>query len=255
MAAAKIETETNELERARVLLTRAVNRVGTERVWLKSAILARDMNNMKEEKRILDEALNKFPQVFSEFQILYEFEFSSFPDFIQYPKFWMMRGQMEKDPIPFYQKGLQNTPHSIPLWLCLSNSQENPSKSRSILEKARIMNPKNDQLWLAAVRNELGSGNHIMANSLLAKALQECQNSGILWAEAIEMEKPQFRKTKSIEALKRCEQDPVVMVQVAKLFWSERKLEKARTWFNRAGRIFRRIVRFLTNRKTYCKLI
>lgn len=42
-----------------------------------------------------------------------------------------------------------------------------------------------------------GKQNEI-ANSLMARALQDCPNSGILWAEAIFLESRPQRKTKSV---------------------------------------------------------
>ena len=91
------------------------------------------------------------------------------------------------------------------------------TKARSVLEKARLRNPKNPELWLEAVRNEMKSGgNREMANTLLAKALQECPNSGLLWAEAIFMESRPQRRTKSIDALKKCEHDPHVLLAISK---------------------------------------
>jgi pre-mRNA-processing factor 6 len=36
-----------------------------------------------------------------------------------------------------------------------------------------------------------------------------------------------------VDALKNCDNDPYVILAVAKLFWEDRKIEKARTWFNR----------------------
>ncbi|XP_055508579.1 pre-mRNA-processing factor 6-like [Leucoraja erinacea] len=71
----------------------------------------------------------------------------------------------------------------------------------------------------------------------MAKALQECSNSGILWAEAVFLEARPQRKTKSVDALKKCEHDPHVLLAVAKLFWSERKITKAREWFHRTVKI------------------
>jgi pre-mRNA-processing factor 6 len=42
------------------------------------------------------------------------------------------------------------------------------------------------------------------------------------------------RRSKSVDALKRCNDDPHVIAAVAMLFQNDRKVEKARTWFNRA---------------------
>lgn len=74
-------------------------------------------------------------------------------------------------------------------------------KARSVLERARLKNPKNDQLWLEAIRVELRAGMKDIANAMIAKALQECPNSGILWAESIFLEPRPQRKTKSVRFL------------------------------------------------------
>ena len=50
----------------------------------------------------------------------------------------------------------------------------------------------------------------------MAKALQECPSSGILWAESIFMESRPQRKTKSVDALKKCEHDAHVLLAVAR---------------------------------------
>merc|ERR1712241_1294658 len=97
---------------------------------------------------------------------------------------------------------------------------------------ARLRNPQNPDLWLKAVRIELAAvginGNKDQARALMSRALQECPNSGKLWAEAIFMENRPQRKTKSVDALKKCEHDPQVLLAVAKLFWAERKIQKCR---------------------------
>lgn len=37
--------------------------------------------------------------------------------------------------------------------------------------------------------------------------------------------------------MKKCEHDPQVLLAVSKLFWSERKVQKCRDWFNRTVKI------------------
>ncbi len=54
--------------------------------------------------------------------------------------------------------------------------------------------------------------------------LQECPASGILWAEAISMAPRPARKSRSVDALKRCNDDPAVVAAVARLFWADRKV-------------------------------
>jgi len=68
----------------------------------------------------------------------------------------------------------------------------------------------------------------------MAKALQQCRTAGVLWAEAIAMEPRAQQKTKSSDALKACDNDAHVILAVSRLFWRDRKEEKARSWCNRA---------------------
>jgi pre-mRNA-processing factor 6 len=106
-------------------------------------------------------------------------------------------------------------------------------QSLSIFEKARTRYRQNALLWLHSIRLELKADNKQIAMNLMSRAMQECPNSGILWAEAIFLESKPQRKTKSLDALKCCEHDANVLLAVSRLFWSERKTQKSREWFNR----------------------
>jgi pre-mRNA-processing factor 6 len=236
LAAFKLEFENHEPERARMLLAKARERGGTERVWMKSAIVERELGNIEEERKLLNEGLKQFPSFY---------------------KLWLMLGQLEErlaeaakqqgqpekkhahnmEAKKVYDSGLKACPNSVPLWLSLANLEEEMSglsKVRAILIMARKRNPQNPELWLAAVRAELKHGHKKEADNLMAKALQECPNSGILWAASIEMVPRPQRRSKSMDALKKCDHDPHVIAAVAKLFWIDRKVDKARSWLNRA---------------------
>merc|ERR1719378_175084 len=67
--------------------------------------------------------------------------------------------------------------------------------------------------------------------------MQDCPSSGQLWSQAIFLESRPQRKTKSVDALKKCEHDSHVLLAVSKLFWTERKINKAREWFHRTVKI------------------
>ena len=82
-------------------------------------------------------------------------------------------------------------------------------------------------------RIEMKAGMNDIAKAVLSRSLQECPTAGIIWAEAIFLENKPQRKTKSVDALKKCEHDPHVLLAVSKLFWSERKLQKCREWLTR----------------------
>jgi pre-mRNA-processing factor 6 len=51
---------------------------------------------------------------------------------------------------------------------------------------------------------------------------------------AIWLEPRATRKARSVDALKKSSDDPVIICTVARLFWAEGKIEKARQWFQRA---------------------
>jgi len=112
--------------------------------------------------------------------------------------------------------------------------QQGVTKARSLLELARLQHPKNDELWLEATRLERRSGNPGMADSLMARALQERPKSGLLLAEHISTAPRAVRKSRSAAAIKRNPESPLVIAAVAELFAADRKEAKARKWFERA---------------------
>jgi len=222
LAAVKLEKENDGYDLARQVLERARQSAATERIWMKSALLERELGNIDAEKKLIVSGIEKFPK---------------------YWKFYCMLAQLyerlknDNEAREIYLNGLKECVDCIPLWIGLAKLEERTngmSRARAILEKARLKNPQSADLWLEATRVEARGGEQRIAFNMLAKALQDCPKSGVLWAEAIEMESRAAKKARSVDALKRCDQDPHVILAVAKLFWSNRQLDKARTWFNRA---------------------
>lgn len=229
LAAFKLEFENQEPERARIILSKArgegearIPASSTQRVWMKSAMVERELGNLKEERRLLMEGINRFPS---------------------FHKLYLMLGQLEERQgnVPgaqaAYNAGLGRCPTSVPLCKSIALTYEKAgaiAKARSKLEQGRQKNPRSEQLWLEAIRMELRASRPKFANELLAKALQACPSSGILNAEAIAMAPRPQRKSKSAEALTRCNDDPHIIAAVAQLFWNDRKVDKARSWFSRA---------------------
>ena len=104
------------------------------------------------------------------------------------------------------------------------------TRARSVLERARHANDANPLLWLETIRNEANAGEERLALTRMSQvsfflifkdhvyesrfhfsqALQECPHSGLLWAEAIFLEQRNKRKARSIDAIKACENDPMV---------------------------------------------
>lgn len=238
LAAAKLERENGEIDRARFFFQKARERAPTARVYMKAAHLEREEGEHEKALALIEEGIDKFPT---------------------FEKLYMMGGQICSDDLPkqkanlsrarkFYERGLQNCPNNKTLWILASRLEESvahfmengkqgigATKARGLLELARLKNPKCPELWLEAIRLERRSGSAKLAETLMSKALQECPTSGVLLAENIRTSSRVEQKSKSADAIKRCPDDPLVIAEVASLFASERKHEKARKWFDRAA--------------------
>lgn len=223
LAAVKLEADNGEIDRARMLLAQARQEARTDRVFIRSVAFERQAGDKERALELVNEGLEIFPKA---------------------DKLWMMKGQVYQDMnmLPqarvAYNNGIRNCPKSVPLYLLASRLEETMGvlvKARSTLDKARLAVVKNPELWTESIRLEIRAKNISAANQKLAQALQECPNSGLIWTERIwNLEARTQRKPRILEALQKCENDPLLLVTAARIFWQERKLEKADTWFSKA---------------------
>ncbi|KAG8131585.1 putative Pre-mRNA-processing factor 6-like protein [Naja naja] len=142
-------------------------------------------------------------------------------------------------------------PNSEEIWLAavkLESENNEYERARRLLAKARSSAPT-ARVFMKSVKLEWVLGNIAAAQELCEEALKHYEDFPKLWMmkgqieeqeELIEKARDAYnqgarpqRKTKSVDALKKCEHDPHVLLAVAKLFWSERKITKAREWFHR----------------------
>ncbi|KAJ2808992.1 U4/U6 x U5 tri-snRNP complex subunit Prp1 [Coemansia guatemalensis] len=258
LAAVKLESESGQYARALMLLERARETdfsatatdegngatnggskkpLGTGRVWMKSAVLLRQVNKLQDALQVARQGVELFPKFY---------------------KLWLVQAQLEQQPggeqaistaRQTLSRALKQCPREPVLWISAARLEyrgtitaidttgytvKNLSRARAILERARVYIPREPALWLESVELEAEQSTEV-ARALLARALQDCPKSGMLWAQAILLEPRPLRKAKSVDALKNADgQDPAVIVAVARLFWSERRVDKARTWFERA---------------------
>ncbi|KAK7690203.1 hypothetical protein QCA50_006854 [Cerrena zonata] len=225
LAAVKLEAENGELDVAKALLVRARTVADTQRIWMKSAVFERQQGQIQAALETLETALKKYPK---------------------FPKLYMIQGQIYQSQKKFpnarasYSAGIKQCPKEVTLWILASRLEEADNKSiraRALLDKARLANPGVDLLWAEAVGVEERSGGTAQAKTVLARGLQECPKSGLLWSMAIWSEPRPTRKSRSADALKKSADDPLIICTVARIFWAERKIEKARQWFERAVKI------------------
>ena len=189
---------------------------------MKSAVFERQQGQYAAALETVSTALAKFPK---------------------FAKLYMIQGQIHQvqKNLPAarasYAAGLKACPKEITLWVLASKLEEYDGKSikaRALLEKGRLVNPANEVLWAESVGVEERSGGAAQAKAMLSRGLQECPSSGLLWSMSIWAEPRPTRKSRSVDALKKSKDNPLITCTVARLFWAERKIEKARQWFSRS---------------------
>lgn len=224
LAAVKLEADNGKTDKARDLLVEARSEAGTDRVWIKSVAFERQIDKASDKAlELVNEGLQIYPKA---------------------SKLWMMRGQIyeARNQLPqareAFSAGTRACPQSVPLWLLASRLEEKMGvlvKARSILDRARLAIKHNPELWTESVRLEYRAKNMPAANQRMAQALQECPTSGLVWAERIwHLESRTQRKPRILEAIQKADDDPTLFVTAARIFWAERKLEKADNWFQKA---------------------
>jgi pre-mRNA-processing factor 6 len=223
LAAVKLEADNQQIDQARELLKTARQEAPTDRVWTKSVAFERQLGDVDAALDLVTQALQLFPGT---------------------AKLWMMKGQIYEGEgkLPLareaYSTGTKACPKSVPLWLLFSRLEEKAGmivKARSVLDRARLAVPKSAELWTESVRVERRANNISQAKVLMAKALQEVPTSGLLYSESIwHLEPRTQRKPRALEAIKKVDNDPILFVTIARIFWGERRLEKAQNWFEKA---------------------
>lgn len=207
---------------------------------MKSAVFERQQGNIDIALNLLEDGLKSYPK---------------------YGKLYMIKGQILQTQKKYdearatFAAGTKACPKEIPLWILASRLEEEAGRrvmARSILNKARVLNQHEPLLWMESVQLEERDGAMPQAKVLLSKGsflsivcrpaidrklcsgLQDCPTSGILWSITILSEARPQRRTRSVDAMKKAGDDPYIICTVARLFWAERKVEKARHWFSRA---------------------
>jgi len=192
---------------------------------MKSAVFERQQGNIDVALNLVEDGLKSYPKV---------------------GKLYMIKGQILQSQKKYdearttFAAGTKACPKEIPLWVLASRLEEESGRrvmARSILSRARVLNPQEPLLWMESVQLEERDGAMPQAKVLLSKGLQDCPTSGILWSMTILSEARPQRRTRSVDAMKKAGDDPYIICTVARLFWAERKIEKARHWFSRAVNI------------------
>ena len=222
LAAVKL-ADAQGLDVGGLLLTARRQCPSSARVWVKSAQVERQRQRLPETLEIVEEGilrLGKNSSAFKLFLIAAHANVECSSDY-QAARDWAARA-------------CAACPTKAPVWLVAADVAESDfSRARSILERGRLRLPNDESLWWRGLQVELASGaDGSGVKNFLARALQACPTSGLLWSWAISLEPPATRHPKCLDALKRCQDDPLVVGAVARFFWLEkRQIDKARKWF------------------------
>ena len=151
-----------------------------------------------------------------------------------------MLGQLEErfarfeDVREIYQKVLHNCQNCIPLWISLANVVEKIdgfSHAQNVYSHAKEVNPCNPELWAVEIDRCLENGKKNKAGLLMARALQECLASGVLWATYVCMVSDDQLEFVYSKAFSMSNNDTNVIVVVAALMSKNKNIEVARDWF------------------------
>ncbi|GAA6023804.1 hypothetical protein JCM11491_000549 [Sporobolomyces phaffii] len=226
LAAVKLEAENGQIDAAKQLMQRAREVSGTERIWVKSAVFVRTHGSTDDALAMVRDGLGRYPAS---------------------AKLHLVHVQLLQTlaPVPTAKvrealaTGVKKCPTATALWLASSRFEEAHGvriKARALLEKARSINPKSEEVWLESVKVEERDQSGAQ-KGMLARALQALPASGLLHSYSVWTEPRPTRKTRSVDALKKTNNAPAVLVTVARLFWAERKVDKARSWFERTVKV------------------
>lgn len=107
----------------------------------------------------------------------------------------------------------------------------NTTKARTILETGRLKNKESDIILYEIVKQEYYLNNLKNATKMLSKGLQDFPKSSKLLALSIALEPVHQRETKAADTLNILENDPLIMLEIAKLtFTIHKNIDKSIKW-------------------------
>jgi len=187
------------------------------KAWKQAALLELSQGNSASARQTLLTGIEKYPK---------------------YPRLYLLLAGLETDftaKLAACELGIRQCPEAAQVWVLAAKLEETQGtviRARILLEKAR-RNCPSAQVWLTSADLEFRQGSPKAGQMLLIEGLRRFPTSGELWAEAIRQESRQTRKAKAVDALEKCPASPQIMLEAAKLFWEDRKIQKARMWFQK----------------------
>lgn len=160
LALVKLYKEKRQYDEARKLLNKGRQKCDSNRIWMQSVQLEREVGNIDHAKNILETAIEKYPT---------------------FHKLYLISATLKTDEEDYegarkvYEDGVKACKPNPHMWICYARMEqalEKYTKARTLLQKGRIKLPKNDLLWLETIWLEIRADNMKAAIQLCSKALQ-----------------------------------------------------------------------------------
>mmetsp|Transcript_33437 Transcript_33437/g.58592 ORF Transcript_33437/g.58592 Transcript_33437/m.58592 type:complete len:699 (-) Transcript_33437:543-2639(-) len=219
-ASAILECKQGNYKAAEEYLRRGLNAKDSTELWVLSSKLLIQGEQYVEAEALLNEAIHKHGLT---------------------AKFYCLLGdclllQQQIEPArKAFEKGRKMCPGDKCLWTHAASLEESVGdviRSRYLLEQGRNK-CSHPQVWIHSIQFEMRQTNTKAAELLLAKALQTHSQNGPLLALSVDLASKKDKKTMLAIGFERNPEAPELFLSAAAVFWSEGKLEKARSWFEK----------------------
>ncbi|EGW32610.1 Pre-mRNA splicing factor prp1 [Spathaspora passalidarum NRRL Y-27907] len=226
LAILKLEMQTGNFDKAESFATDLIekNPIASDKYWYKYIHILRCLHR-DTALQFSNKAKNIFP--------------TSWKLWIQNIQILLYDSNNPKVAREVASQAVKQCANSIPVWKMLSLIDEKylnvTIRARSDLDMAILQNPKSDELLVAKVQFEIRQQDMIAARQLANKALKLFPNSPSVWMVYLSLiPKMSHRKTSFLDAMKKTENSPIILLGVGVFFWVDGNHQKAKAWFDRA---------------------
>lgn len=220
----KLELQTGHFDKALELSQRSLEEP-LEKVWYKHVHLLRAGEATGKAKIDVDQIMAKIDQGLQRFP--------------QCQQLWLQKVQVLCDHDQWIKaesvaKTAPKSPEMLRLLALIYLHQDNVMMARSTLDYALTKWRHHSDAWYDAITLQLRQNNKVEARQLVARALQACPSSALIWALQFGLLDKNKRKPALVEALKACDNSSDILVVVGLDFWRQSKQQKALEWWKRA---------------------
>lgn len=216
------ESRFGSLDIARDLFTDCLKAIDNPSVelWIKKAGLERKLNDYESALSTISGSLIVYPNE----NLLYQ-EKSDI----------LTKLDEVEESVTTLQQGISNCNKNELLYVSLAalyeKKRNNVIKARSILDESLSLHPKSDILHHARIKLELDANNKTHAQRLLSKAITLIPTSALLWVDNIKLATKQQVKNTYVLALKKTNDDPLIILTIAKDLWKSGRIAKSNQFF------------------------